>query len=103
MFKIRKKDKVMVRTGKDKGKMGEVLMVFPDKGRVIVSKANMVKKHQRPTQDSPGGIVEKECPVSISNVSLLCPRCDKPARVGFRFLEDGKKVRFCKKCQEIIE
>jgi len=103
MRKIKKGDKVVVRVGKDKGKIGEVIKVFQDKNRIIVSKVNIIKKHQRPTQENPGGILEKESPIHISNVLLLCPQCDQKTRVGFRILEDGKKVRVCKKCGEIIE
>jgi len=103
MRKIKKGDKVVVRAGKDKGKIGEVIKVFQDKNRIIVSKVNIIKKHQRPTQENPGGILEKESPIHISNVLLLCPQCDQKTRVGFRILEDGKKVRVCKKCGEIIE
>ena len=100
MLKIKKKDKVMIKTGKDSGKIGEVLKVFIGTNRLIVSKANMVKRHQRPSQKNPGGILEKEASISISNVSLICPQCDKATRVGFKLLGDGKKMRVCKKCKE---
>ncbi|RLD15538.1 MAG: 50S ribosomal protein L24 [Caldiserica bacterium] len=103
MRKIRKKDKVVVIAGKDKGKIGEVLKVFPKRNRVIVSKVNIVKKHKRPTAEEPGGIIEKEAPIHISNVMILCPHCDKRTRVGFKIIEGNRKVRFCKKCGEIID
>ncbi len=102
MRKIKKKDIVVVITGKDKGKKGEVLKVLPKENRVIVSKVNIVKKHMRPTQTRPGGIKEIESPIHISNVMLICPKCAQPTRVGFTFLPDGKKVRVCKKCGEMI-
>ncbi|MBN1824173.1 MAG: 50S ribosomal protein L24 [Endomicrobiales bacterium] len=99
---IKKKDKVKILTGKDKGKQGEVLKVFPDKNRVIVAKINFVKRHTRPTQTDPGGIREKEASVPISNVVLLCAKCNQPTKAKFDFLSDGKKVRICRKCGEMI-
>lgn len=102
MLQIKKKDKVLVITGDDKGKKGEVLKVVPKSKRVIVSKVNLVKKHTRPTQNAPGGIREIEAPIHISNLVLLCPKCDQPTRPKFDFLSDGKKVRFCRKCGEMI-
>ena len=103
MRKVKKKDKVVVIAGKDKGKIGEVLKVIPKRNRVIVSKVNIVKKHKRPTAEEPGGIIEKEAPIHISNVMILCPHCDKKTRVGFKIIEGSRKVRFCKKCGEIID
>ncbi|RLD18180.1 MAG: 50S ribosomal protein L24 [Caldiserica bacterium] len=103
MRKIKKKDKVVVIAGKDKGKIGEVLKVIPKRNRVIVSKVNIVKRHRRPTANEPGGIIEKEAPIHISNVMILCPHCDKKTRVGFKIIEGSRKVRFCKKCGEIID
>lgn len=102
--RIRKDDKVMVVAGKDKGKIGKVLKILKKKDRVLVEKVNMVKKHQKPNPylQQPGGIVEKEMPVHISNVMVICDACAKPARVGYRNTEDGKKVRFCKRCNEQI-
>lgn len=102
--RIRKDDKVMVVAGKDKGKIGKVLKILKKKDRVLVEKVNMVKKHQKPNPylQQPGGIVEKEMPVHISNVMVICDACAKPARVGYRYTEDGKKVRFCKRCNEQI-
>lgn len=102
MLNIKKKDKVVVLAGKDKGKEGEVLKVDAEKGRVIVSKVNFVKRHTKPTQTEPGGIKEKESPLAISNVMLICPKCNKPNRPKFDKLSDGKKVRVCRKCGEII-
>ena len=104
-FKIRKDDKVMVIAGKDKGKVGKVLKILRKKDRVLVEKVNMVKRHTKanPYTQQPGGIVEKEAPIHISNVALMCDACTKPTRVGFREGADGKKVRFCKKCNEVIK
>ena len=95
-------DRVIVTAGKDKGKQGEVLKLFFDTNKVIVSKVNFVKRHTKPTQTDPGGIKEKEAPISISNVMLVCPKCNKPNRPKFDKLSDGKKVRVCRKCGEII-
>ena len=102
MLNIKKKDKVVVLVGKDKGKEGEVLKVIEETNKVIVSKINFVKRHTKPTQREPGGIKEKEAPISISNVMLVCPKCGKPNRPKFDKLSDGKKVRICRKCGEII-
>ncbi len=102
MLTIKKKDKVLVITGDEKGKRGEVLKIIRQEQRVIVSKVNIVKKHTRPTQTSPGGIREIEAPIHLSNVMLVCPKCDQPTRPKFDFLTDGKKVRFCRKCGEMI-
>jgi large subunit ribosomal protein L24 len=101
---IKKGDTVAVISGKEKGKKGRVLLVSPVKGRAIVEALNMMKRHERPSQRSPqGGIVEKESPMQLSNLMLVCPKCGKPTRVGWRTLEDGEKVRTCKKCAEIID
>ncbi len=103
-FKIKKGDQVMVIKGKERGKTGKVLRVIPDKAKVIVEKLNMVKKHQRPTpRFKEGGIIEKEAPISIANVMILCEKCKGPVRVGRKILEDGSKVRYCKKCGEILD
>ncbi|MEW6183973.1 MAG: 50S ribosomal protein L24 [Bacillota bacterium] len=100
---VRKGDNVMVIRGKDTGKKGKVLTVFPDRFRVIVEKVNVVKRHSRPTRQMPqGGIIEKEAPIHASNVMLVCGKCHKPTRVGRRILDDGTKVRFCKKCGEVL-
>lgn len=100
---IRKGDTVLVISGKYKGAKGKVLRAMPAANSVIVERVNLHKKHQRPTQDLPkGGIIEKESPVHRSAVMLLCPRCSRPIRVGFKVL-DGKKVRVCRKCGEAID
>jgi len=102
--KIKKDDKVIVIAGKDKGKIGTVLKVDKERQRVVVEKVNMVKKHLRPSAEAPqGGIVEKEAPIHISNVMLICTKCSQPTRVGKKILEDGRKVRVCKKCKEPID
>jgi len=101
MNRIRKKDKVIVIKGKYKGKLSEVVKIFPATNKALVSKVRMVKRHTRPTQNTPGGIQEKESPISLSAIKLVCSHCNKPARVGFRIIKEGK-VRFCKKCGEII-
>lgn len=103
MQKIRKGDTVVVLTGKDKGKKGEVLKALPKENRVIVQGVNMVKRHQRPTALTQGGIVEKEAPIAVSNVAHLDPKDDKPTRVGFKFLDDGRKVRYAKRSGEILD
>ncbi len=104
-MRVVKNDTIKVVSGKYKGKISKVLKVFPDKDRVIVEGVNIIKKHTRPSQkNTQGGIVEKEAPIHISNVVLVCSKCNKPTRVGYRFLDDGSKVRFCKNndCGEII-
>ncbi len=103
-YSIRTGDEVVVIRGKDKGKRGRVRRVLPREGRVVVEGVNVVKKAVRPSRRYPqGGIVEMENPFPISKVLLYCPRCDRGVRIGRRFLEDGTKVRYCKKCGEIIE
>lgn len=101
---IRKDDKVVVISGKDKGKKGKVLVAEPSTGRVVVEKVNVVKKHQKPRgQGKPGGIINKEAPVDASNVMLVCGKCGKATRIGFKLLKDGGKVRACKKCGETFD
>jgi len=101
---IKKQDTVVVLTGKEKGKRGRVLSVASSEGKAIIEKINIIKKHMKPNrQYSQGGIIEKEAPVHISNVMLVCPKCDKPTRVGNVILEGGNKVRSCKKCKEVID
>jgi large subunit ribosomal protein L24 len=103
-FHIKKNDIVKVVAGKDKGKSGKVLRVVYKKDRAIVEKLNMIKRHMKPSQQNrQGGILEKEAPVHISNLMLICAKCTDPTRVGYRILEDNKKVRFCKKCNEVID
>jgi large subunit ribosomal protein L24 len=100
---VKKDDLVMIIAGKDKGKSGKVLRVFPDNGRVLVENLNLIKRHTRPSRtNNEGGIIEKEAPIAISNVQLLCQGCNKPVRTGIRVLEDGSKSRYCKKCNEIV-
>jgi large subunit ribosomal protein L24 len=102
-MKIRKNDIVKVLAGKDKGKTGKVLKIYPEKNKAIVEGINYFKKHSRKTQDNPkGGIVQKESPIHISNLSIVCTRCSKTARIGFTVLSDGAKVRVCSSCKETI-
>jgi large subunit ribosomal protein L24 len=102
MLNIKKKDKVLVLSGKDKGKKGEVLYVSPDKGEVIVAEINFIKRHTKPTREGPGGICKKEAPIAISKVMLICPKCSQVSRPKFCKLSDGKKVRECRRCGEMI-
>jgi len=102
-FKIKKGDQVVILTGKDRGKTGEVLEIRRARDRVIVQGINMIKRHQRPTPNNAGGIVELEAPVHISNVALADPKDGKATRVGYKFLEDGRKVRFARRSGEIID
>lgn len=100
---IKKDDTVMVLWGKDKGKMGKVLRVFPKDRKVIVSGVNIVKRHQRPTrQYQHGGIIEKEGAIYVDKLMLVCPKCNQPTRTGKKNVGD-KRVRYCKKCQEIVD
>ncbi|HHM21082.1 MAG TPA: 50S ribosomal protein L24 [Bacteroidetes bacterium] len=99
---VKKGDKVMVIAGNDKGQIGEILEVFPKKNRAIVDNINMVKKHQKPTQDNPGGIIEMPAPIHISNLMLIDPKTGEPTRIG-RKLVDGKLVRYAKKSGELIK
>ncbi len=102
--KIKKGDKVIVTTGRDKGKQGEVLKVFPDEGRAIVQGVRLVKRHVKPSPRNPqGGIVTKEAPISIANLAHIDPKDGKPTRVGFKILEDGRKVRYAKRSGELID
>ena len=101
--KIKTKDKVVVLSGKDKGKTGEVVKVLPKEERVVVAGVNVVKKHTRPSARSQGGIVEVEAPIHVSNVAHVDPKDGKPTRVGFKVLEDGRKVRVAKRSGEVID
>jgi len=102
--KIKKGDTVVVLLGRDRGKEGDVLQVFPRDRRVLVSGVNMVKRHTRPTQADPeGGIREKEAPIAVSNVACKDPKDGRPTRVGFRTLEDGRKVRYAKRSGENLD
>jgi len=102
-LKIRKGDKVIVRTGKDKGKQGEVVRVIPAENRAVVMGVNVAKRHQRQTAAQEGGIVTKEMPIQISNLALRDPKDGKPTRVGYKTLADGKKVRVAKRSGEVID
>jgi large subunit ribosomal protein L24 len=102
-FKIRKGDKVVVITGKEKGKTGEVLSVLRDEARVLVQGVNIVKRHTRPSAANPGGIIDKEAPLHISNVAHLDPKSGKPTRVGFKILDGGRKVRIARRSGEPID
>lgn len=103
-MKIRKGDNVLVIAGKDKGKKGKVRFAYPKDERIIVEGVNFVKKHSKAkAQVRQAGIIEMEAPMSVSNVMLVCNKCNKPSRVGYRFLEDGKKVRVCQACKEVID
>ena len=101
---IRRNDTVMVTTGKDRGKRGKVRIAFPRDRNLIVEGVNMVKRHVKPR---PGvrqaGIISREAPMAVSKVMLVCSKCDKPTRVGRQALEDGRKVRVCRKCKEVID
>jgi len=101
--KIKKGDNVMVMTGKDKGKTGEVLSVLTAKDRLLVRGVNIVKRHTKPSQTAPGGIIERENAIHISNVALVDPTSNKATKIGFRVLEDGRKVRFSKSSSEILD
>ena len=103
-YSIRKDDQVMVMAGKEKGKTGRILRVVTGRGKVLIEKLNIVKRHTKPTQSNPqGGIIEKEAAISISNVMLLCSKCKGPVRTGKKKLDGGKGVRFCKKCGEVLD
>ena len=104
-FRIHKNDKVVIIAGKDSGKVGKVIKLLKKSDSVIVEGVNKVKRHTKPNpyRQQPGGIVEKDAPINISNVMFMCDSCSKAAKVGYRYTEDGKRVRFCKKCNEIIE
>ncbi len=100
--KLKKNDKVKVIQGKDKGKEGNILSFVPKKNRIVVEGINIIKKHQKATQMSKGGIIEKEASIHITNVMLVCPHCSKATRIGIKYLDNGEKVRYCKKCGETI-
>jgi len=101
---IKKNDSILVISGKEKGKRGRVLSVYPLKNSLLIEKINMIKKHMKPSRKyAQGGIIEKEAPVHISNVMLICPKCNKPTRISNTSLQGGKKVRVCKKCREVMD
>ncbi|MEW6570811.1 MAG: 50S ribosomal protein L24 [Nitrospirota bacterium] len=103
-YGIKKNDTVVVIAGKEKGKKGRVLSVLPAKEGVLIENVNMIKRHLKPSRKyTQGGIIEKEAPLHISNVMLLCPKCNKPTRIGNILLQDGKKVRSCRECKELVD
>lgn len=103
-MRIRQDDTAQVISGRDLGKRGKVQQVFPREGKVMVEGINVVKRHQRPTNTvRQAGIIQKEAPLPLSKVMPVCPRCDKPVRVGYRFLDDGRKARVCRSCQEMLD
>jgi large subunit ribosomal protein L24 len=102
-FKIRKNDMVMVIAGRDRGKTGKVLRLLPARGRVIVERLNMVKRHTKPRgAATPGGIVEREAPLDVSNVMVMCDRCNAPVRIGIKLAGDGSKSRVCRRCGDAV-
>jgi large subunit ribosomal protein L24 len=102
--RIRKNDTVMVITGRERGKTGKVLRVLREDNRVIIERLHMVKRHQKPRgQQGQGGVVEKEASIDLSNVMIMCDRCNAPARIGSRRLEDGSGARICRRCGEAID
>jgi large subunit ribosomal protein L24 len=102
-LRIKRGDQVIVLAGKDRGRRGEVLKVIPKEDRLVVSGVNQVKRHTRPSPRGPGGIETKEAPIHISNVAHVDPASNKPSRVGYRFLDDGRKVRYAKRSGEVID
>ena len=102
-MKIRKGDRVKVIAGRSKGKVGDVLRVLPRESRVVVSGVNVIKRHTKPSRTEQGGIIEREAAIHVSNVALLDPKTDKPTKIGFKFLEDGRKVRFARGSGETID
>jgi len=101
---IKKNDTILVITGKEKGKKGRVLSVSPLKDQLLIERVNIIKRHMKPSRKyTQGGIIEKEAPLHLSNVMLVCPKCSKPTRIGNSLLQDGSKVRMCKKCREVID
>ncbi|OGP12267.1 MAG: 50S ribosomal protein L24 [Deltaproteobacteria bacterium GWA2_47_9] len=101
---VKKNDTVKVIAGKEKGKTGKVIVVLPKKERIIIEKINLVKRHTKPKGAAgQGGIIEKEGAIHISNVMVVCPKCNSAVRFGYKLLEDGNKVRVCKKCEEVID
>lgn len=103
-MKIRKGDTVMVIAGKDSGKKGKVRRVLPSENQIVADGINMIKRHTKPRGVArQAGIIEREAPVNISDVMLVCGKCNRPVRVGFRLLGDGKKTRICRSCHEVID
>jgi len=102
-LKVKKDDLVKVISGKERGKKGRVLSVFPHENHLMVEKLNMIKRHTKATQSNQGGIIEKEAKFNVSNVMVICVKCDRAVKVGKKRLEDGKNVRICKQCGEILD
>ena len=102
--KIRKNDTVMVIAGKERGKTGKVLRIIGEKNRIVIERLNLVKRHKKSTgMQNPGGVIEKEASIDLSNVMIMCERCNAPARIGRKRLEDGTNVRICRRCGEAID
>ncbi|MGB0683045.1 MAG: 50S ribosomal protein L24 [Magnetovibrionaceae bacterium] len=101
--KFKKGDRVVVLTGRDKGKQGEILKMIPAENRALVQGVNMIKRHTRQSQTAQGGIIDKEAPIQLSNLAIADPKDDAPTRVGFKFLDDGRKVRYAKRSGEVID
>lgn len=99
---FRKGDMVKVIAGKEKGKSGKIQKIVSGKNKIVIEKLNFVKRHQKPDAQGKGGIVEKEAPIHVSNVMLICNKCEAAVRVGNKYLDEGKKVRVCRKCNEIL-
>ena len=103
-MQIRKNDSVMVIAGKERGKTGKVLRVLPEKNALIIERISIVKRHTKPRgPQQTGGIVEKEAPINVSNVMMMCDKCNAPVRVGHKDLADGKKIRICRRCNEALD
>ena len=102
---IRRNDNVVVTTGKDRGKQGRVVRLVPEKNRLVVEGVNLMKRHTRPNpqKNVKGGVVEREAPLHASNVQIVCPECGKPTRIGKKILDDGRKVRVCRKCEGVLD
>ncbi len=103
-MQIRKNDSVMVISGRERGKTGKVLRVLPTKNAIVIERVNMVKRHLRPRgPQQPGGIVEKEASIRVSNIMMMCDKCNAPVRIGRKILADGKKIRICRRCGEALD
>lgn len=101
--RIKKEDTVLVLTGKESGKRGRVISVMPKEGKLLVERVNIIKKHMKPSRkNQQGGIIEREGPLHISKVMLVCPKCSAPTRMGVTVFDDGRRARTCKKCKEVI-
>jgi large subunit ribosomal protein L24 len=101
---IKKQDTAIVITGKEKGKKGRVLAVMPQKGKVLLEKVNIIKRHMKPSRKyTQGGIIEKEAPLRISNVMLICPKCGAKTKIGALLMDEGSKARVCRKCKEVMD